>query len=533
MIDNEKPRSIWTVLYDFLDDLISATIPGAFFVLFCAAVVLTSNIYQDMNLTTLSGSGWFVVLVVFSYCFGIIFFRLEIGKIDEISSRYIFHKGIGSDNNSFAFACALTEEKIAQWRACLHEIIKHGDTAAAKDAANSAAPPSLTRVLPDAEYTVKLYPYQNFATRLSGRGRSLYYCLFHRNRYQLLKKRNQLYNTVSNALLVWLSSAANAQSNQMQSRKRRKPCTLIARRIATGESGTANQFEIVCLTDRAKASPVTHAQEQTAQQGEKSADSVNEKTEQGKGEAQNESSNEPDCISDVALSALLDMTNQVSLYAEFPYTYMAQYLTDRGLLNQVKYVSWGYSPLRNTADAAQMEQASLAGDRNRRVAFRSKNALNRLKTEVKQSSAYARFQIDKTEAHVRFMNAIWHSARLTRCCSFTLTILITCLLCLQIIDISSRSILTQTALKVMPRIVTLPYFNMLIANVGFLLLSTYICFQIRSIIHYQRVREVVSLLLLKEDGAAAAKQEASNVVEAAAQKEQGDSEQGDAEAAAP
>lgn len=105
-----NPRTPWEVLYDFLDEIFAMMIPGAFFLSYFFCVVFI--VVQDLDVVNSFAAHMSVALtlVVFSvaYCFGALFHRMEIKKVDTASARRSYHKMPHGSGHSFAFANALT-----------------------------------------------------------------------------------------------------------------------------------------------------------------------------------------------------------------------------------------------------------------------------------------------------------------------------------------------------------------------------------------------------------------------------------------
>lgn len=103
--------SMWTALYEFLDDFFGALIPGIFFCLYILlGPILALNIsIKNDNLI----SGLWVPFFGVSYVLGNIFRRRDMRKLDKKSCNYILKKHLKSyDSNALAFIQILPSKDI-------------------------------------------------------------------------------------------------------------------------------------------------------------------------------------------------------------------------------------------------------------------------------------------------------------------------------------------------------------------------------------------------------------------------------------
>jgi hypothetical protein len=109
-------HSPWEMLYDFLIEIFATMIPGIFFLsffIFLSLILLPDKLLEHIN-NFARDLSLFMVLVFGSiaYCFGALFHRKEIKKIDRKSARHIYTKDPHGSGHSFAFANAITDNYI-------------------------------------------------------------------------------------------------------------------------------------------------------------------------------------------------------------------------------------------------------------------------------------------------------------------------------------------------------------------------------------------------------------------------------------
>ncbi len=98
--------------------------------------------------------------------------------------------------------------------------------------------------------------------------------------------------------------------------------------------------------------------------------------------------NEINCINEFIIKHKLDKYCKISI--DYPYANLKNYLRDRGMNNLVKYVKWDYVENSSTTQ-------------------RSKSVICNMKLYIRHKSPKDYGELLKTEAHIRFMNSIWYA----------------------------------------------------------------------------------------------------------------------------
>jgi hypothetical protein len=157
---------------------------------------------------------------------------------------------------------------------------------------------------------------------------------------------------------------------------------------------------------------------------------------------------------------------------QYPYAYLSKYLEERGFSHLAKYVTW-------SADDFSSEKADDdSAKRDRRK--RSKHFINEYKMRVKQKNSPLYFDILRNEAHIRFMSSVWYGS-----------IVVACAALLGIIISAAINIPVMVkAGNPYP-----PYFEAFAFPLMIGVLAISIIYSIERFFHYQRVREIVFVLI--------------------------------------
>lgn len=191
------------------------------------------------------------------------------------------------------------------------------------------------------------------------------------------------------------------------------------------------------------------------------------------------------------------------LYVDYPYSNLKNYLDNRGLNNLSKYVTWN-----------EKQDCTITN--------RSKSVICNMKIDIKHYYPEDYGQLMKTEAHIRFMNAMWYANKLlhgiVRATCIISTILSTILFIVlnnnllrtiyrnTNIDIAGKISSTVSTIKSIffsifgegfeteNLMVSLILLSLL--SLAYFIFSSIIKHTIENNFHYQRIREIVSVLYL-------------------------------------
>lgn len=146
---------------------------------------------------------------------------------------------------------------------------------------------------------------------------------------------------------------------------------------------------------------------------------------------------------------------------EFPYRYLHEYLTDRGMHHLAEMVHWkGNSPST--------------------YILRTKHFINVIKVRLEFLFPYQYLRIQRNEAHVRLMSSVWYASN--------------SLIVASIIGVSIGA--TCLAANIYTSNVILPnlYVSSIVYPAVVLIIAIYSKSNIESFLHYQRIREIVFIL---------------------------------------
>lgn len=146
---------------------------------------------------------------------------------------------------------------------------------------------------------------------------------------------------------------------------------------------------------------------------------------------------------------------------EFPYRYLFEYLTDRGMIHLADLVPWrGLNP--------------------ETYPYRSKHFINSIKIRLEFLFPIQYTRIQRNEAHVRLMSSMWYATKALISIS-----IIGLLLSLLIFVLTHYNLTTGTASYIIHSIFA-PFATLIVA----ILIKNYI----ESFLHYQRIREIIYIL---------------------------------------
>lgn len=146
---------------------------------------------------------------------------------------------------------------------------------------------------------------------------------------------------------------------------------------------------------------------------------------------------------------------------EFPYRYLGEYLTDRGMFHLASMIHW-------------------RGMKPETYAYRTKHFINGLKARLEFVFPYQYTRIQRNEAHVRLMSSLWYATRSLQVLS-AFGIIISLVFMLTIHEYSNNWW-------------PIPEINAVAAPAFSFLLVYLVRSQIEDFLHYQRIREIVYIL---------------------------------------
>lgn len=146
---------------------------------------------------------------------------------------------------------------------------------------------------------------------------------------------------------------------------------------------------------------------------------------------------------------------------EFPYRYLFEYLTERGLSHLTKFVRW-------------------RGNEPDTYPKRTKHFINALKVRLEFVFPYQYTRLQRNEAHVRLMSSVWYAMKALAPMS-----------CIGFILATFLIVLTQMQVQTF-----WPIENIFILASPFLtgILALIVTREIELFLHYQRIREIIFIL---------------------------------------
>ncbi len=154
--------------------------------------------------------------------------------------------------------------------------------------------------------------------------------------------------------------------------------------------------------------------------------------------------------------------NQPNKYnLEFPYRYLKEYLSDRGMDHLAEMIPWS----GNDPDSYRL---------------RTKHFINVLKVRLEFLFPYQYLRIQRNEAHVRLMSSMWYAGK--------------SLIWVASIGSIFGSLAVGITMFASKSAWPIPYVSSIIAPFLVLFLSLFLKRHIESFLHYQRIREIVFIL---------------------------------------
>jgi len=146
---------------------------------------------------------------------------------------------------------------------------------------------------------------------------------------------------------------------------------------------------------------------------------------------------------------------------EFPYRYLHEYLTDRGMLHLAEMIPW-------------------RGNDPKTYKLRTKHFVNVLKVRLEFLFPYQYLRIQRNEAHVRLMSSMWYAAKSLELAS--------------VVGIGLGLTAMFLCFRVTRSIWPIPYAYSVALPIVVLVISKLTRRHINGFLHYQRIREIVFIL---------------------------------------
>jgi hypothetical protein len=146
---------------------------------------------------------------------------------------------------------------------------------------------------------------------------------------------------------------------------------------------------------------------------------------------------------------------------EFPYRYLKEYLSDRGMDHLAKMIPW-------------------SGDDPSSYKRRTKHFINTIKVRIEFMFPFQYLRIQRNEAHVRLMSSMWYASS-SICFTAALGIALGGIILVEYVVINGSEL-------------PYPYLPSLFVPGVIFIISVYMKNNIESFLHYQRIREIVFIL---------------------------------------
>ena len=167
------------------------------------------------------------------------------------------------------------------------------------------------------------------------------------------------------------------------------------------------------------------------------------------------------CEKEIAFNRENNEKNPTEFNLEFPYRYLYEYLTERGLSHLTKFIRW-------------------RGEEPTTYSKRTKHFINALKVRLEFVFPYQYTRLQRNEAHVRLMSSVWYVMK-------ALAPMSGIGLILAIFLIAFTQLQLRTAW---------PIENIYILAAPFLtgLIALIVTREVEFFLHYQRIREIIFIL---------------------------------------
>lgn len=477
-IKEERPRTGWEALYDFLNDIFATLIPGGFFLSYFlfVVIILINSLGVTGDFIDKLGIVFALIVGALAYCFGAFFQRREIKIMDRKSARHIYHKMPHTSHHAFAFANALTDEYVTRlfrlaeffiyindlrspwsWDSMstcnssqsLEQSVSQLLTPYVTAERDSQAIPVLCTYLlnkmllvddrANAEYDMMLEHIDDQIRRTTPftLKESVEKILYHSGKIQLLSRRSYSYDEADEwkKLSKFLCKRMSPKTSLVKTKNNYKALTKFLKILSHELLDSKKTRRTFC-----------------------------------------------------ALAKIQNFLAQdINGTVDWPYTHMKRYCEDRGL-EFTDEVTWGDGAVRTSVidEIGLTTDQALSDEINR-----SKSRINteKMKIAIQEPELYR--SISKNEAHIRFINSLWYSTHLVIFCSGVFGFIAIAMFLYELVTGS------QTA-RVVRLAFLLPKGDILVGLIAVSLLYISACLYIwhsgREILNYQRVREITMIL---------------------------------------
>lgn len=483
----QAPRTGWEALYDFLNEIFAALIPGGFFIsyFFCVAFVLFNSL-RIVNDFAANMSGLLTLIIaIVAYCFGALFQRREIKKVDSKSARHIYRKMPHSSGHTFAFANALTNEYITRLVRILqlHAILERQECCLLEEKKEKSC-----KICTDCVLNRLILSLRAALPVFSGEEDSLSltkeecFCILLRM-LMLDSARPHCVKTEREALEIKLKKLdarlCHKHPRTLKQIVEKAVWDEIAVQFAATfpEPGNARGFCHDVLYSWRVRPFLGKTWKGRFANNLKTLKVLHRRLEQ--------------TLKDHTEDPLYTFVSRLEEYTradingtiDWPYTHMYRYCLDRGL-EYAECVNWGdkevtvgvLDDLGLTSDVCMSDEIN-----------RSKSRINTDKMDIAEKEPLLYRSVNKNEAHIRFMNSIWYASAILLKVSVILGI---------------AAIAAAFFPRLFPQYAAyapgpLKLFYMELVSIAYALICLYIRHSVKESFHYQRVREINMILKAK------------------------------------
>lgn len=449
-------RTGWDAIHDFMNEIFATIIPGAFFLSFFFAVYFIAvpqgivdrinDFSEDMGMISS------IVIGALIYCFGAIFQRKEIKRLDRLSARYIYRTRPHDSGHSFAFADALTDQYMQSFfyvlRLALLSSSKRDDEMK-----------RLTLINLNEDSQDNEEQMDKVAIKY----------------YKKIVKCNNI-----NQIISEITNDTAQGTNNIDYRKSWVSVNELCKREF---KKCKKQRKVACLLytdiDKIKCDWLTELYNNIVKYflgwKNKNYNVLFILIKRMK-----------KLLKDDNLELLKKIykavNNNLNSIIDWPYTRMYSYCKDRDLI-YTDEVDWG--------DGAPKRREVVSNEIKR-----SKSRMNTLKMQIAVVNPNLHDIISKTEAHIRFVNSIWYATRLLRMVLWCMNLALTVLTIFRIVEEKNNGCYVGFY-KWLNHSDQTNLIYLFIVSFAYLLICWYINRSCLQIMHYQRVRELNMILKAK------------------------------------
>lgn len=479
-------HSPWEMLYDFLIEIFATMIPGIFFLsffVFLALILLPNQILTDIN-NFAKEMSLFMSLVFGSiaYCFGALFHRKEIKKVDRKSARHIFTKGPHDSGHSFAFANAITENYIRRL-VCILQVLAMNEDGTGMVEINGVKTDLAAAVLEKSKEDIRSVLKGHHLTHNIEKNERLWQYAVRRLVYMIYeeptdKELEKRFEELSNQFSLESSlHLRESLENIIWSRMNEIYCA----RSQPGDRAKANGLSALLKHVSAMRDGNCY---KTAKRLHKKLTEIHDSAEFSSKDRQWKTGIE---------KVINYLNSDLEPSIDWPYSHMKRYCLDRGL-EFAGEVDWGDGAIKGLG---MLDEIGLSTHINLPDEIkRSKSRINTQKMWISTQDPVLYHAISQNEAHIRFMNAIRHAATPILVFAIITSVLSLCVILLDCIP-SMAQFRAMIPAGIQSMFITEECTRItlaLVLSIVYLAICWTIMRSIPEIMHYQRVRELTMIL---------------------------------------